>query len=130
MKHIISREELIKNLINEWLSMPGKSCGMCGANYFGEQEPCCERPFITDNKGIFKQFHKELQIKKDIQNNKYASTDNKTLRVKLSFPPGLLEYLERAFEIQSHGEKLFNDEHGTTWFAKHFRKYFQVPEEI
>ncbi len=130
MKHLLSREDLIRNLINEWLSMPGKSCGMCGQQYFGDTKLCCEQPFITTNKEIFRQFTKELTLKREAQNNKFASNKNKSMRVKLSFPPGLLEYLEHSFKAQANGEKLFNKEYTTTWFAKNFGKYFQVPEEI
>jgi len=124
-----SREDAIHALINVWLKDPSKYCGWCGTVYEGSQEPCCEKPFIGDNAHIFKQFYRELVETRGEQKNSYASTDSKDLRFKLSFPPGLLEFLEKGFE-RMYGEKLFTKEYNTTWFAKRFYKYFGVPEKI
>jgi len=130
-----SREECIHSLINLWLKEPGLWCANCGKQY-PRPSVCCEEPFIGSNSSIFRQFNKELAMRRAEQKNKYASTDSKNFRVKLSFPPGLLEYLIPAFEKMTRdpqtgeGEDLFTKEYDTTWFANKFKKYFSIAEVI
>jgi hypothetical protein len=123
-----SREDAIHALINVWLKDDTLSCGWCGTK-FDATEPCCEQPFIASNADILRQFVKEIARQRDQQKNKYASTDDKSLRLAVSMPPSLLLFLERSFEKLYH-EKLFSKEYDTTWFAKRFGKYFAVAKEI
>lgn len=122
-----SREDAIHALINLWLKDKRRFCGWCGQEYDGTV--CCEKPFIGTNTEILSQFNTQMMVDRQTRKNKYASNQDKTLRWKLSFPPGLLGFLTQAMK-KMYGEELFNKEYDTTWFAKHFGKYFQVPEEI
>lgn len=122
-----SREDAIHALMNTWLKDKRRFCGWCGREYDGT--PCCEKPFIGTNADILSQFNTEMMATRQTRMNKYACLKDKSMRWKLSFPPGLLQFLETAMDSLYH-EKLFTQEHDTTWFAKHFGKYFQVPEEI
>lgn len=124
-----SREDAIHALINLWLKDPKLTCGWCGEDYLPGMPQCCEKPFIATNADIMRQFLKEKQMAQEIQNNVFASTDDKSMRMKLSFPPGLLSFLTLAFK-GSYGEDLFTKEYNTTWFAKHFYKSFAMPERI
>lgn len=128
-----SREDAIHALINMWLKDPKMYCGWCGQDFLpppqGEMwTKCCEQPFIGKNYDIMAQFLKELKNIRESRKNKFASTDNKTSRWKLSFPPGLLDFLKVSF-YGLYGEELLTKEYGTTWFAKKFRQ-FTVPEEV
>lgn len=123
-----SREDAIHALINVWLKDTTKSCGWCGVKYL-DNKNCCEQPFITTNANIFRQFYEELKRDRETRNNDFASTDDKSVRWTLSFPPGLLEFLTISFKRQ-YQEDLFSKEYDTNWFAKKFGKYFSVPRKI
>jgi hypothetical protein len=123
------REDAIHALINIWLKDQTKKCGWCGQVYNAMFHPCCEQPFIGTNLDIFEQFYREIKSNRDSRKNEYASTDNKSMRWKLSFPPSLLQWLTKTFK-ELYNEELFNSKYGTTWFAKKFRKYFTMPERI
>jgi hypothetical protein len=125
-----TREVQIRELINFWLRDTRKKCGWCGAWYNPLFYPCCEQPFIADNFEIMTQFYEELKTARASRKNTFASTgkDNK-MRWKLSFPPSLLTFLTHAWR-EMYQEELFTDKYNTTWFAKHFRKAFAVPERI
>lgn len=124
-----AREDAILALINTFLKDPTKRCGWCEESYDERFFPCCEQPFITTNAGIWQQFHKELQQRRNQQSNKFAATDDKSMRVKLTFPPTMLNFLTRSFKMM-YDEDLFSKEYDTTWFAKKFGKYFAVAQEI
>lgn len=123
-----SREDAIHSLINVWLKDNTLSCGWCGEKFLAT-EPCCEKPFIASNSEILRQFHKEIKERRDEQKNKYASNEDKNLRLTVSMPPSLFLFLEKAFE-RLYNEKLFSKEYDHNWFAKHFGKYFAVAQEI
>lgn len=122
-----SREDAIHALINTWLKDTRRRCGWCGQEYEGL--PCCEKPFIGTNVEILSQFNTEMMAVRQTRHNKYASLKDKSMRWKLSFPPGLLSFLTQSMKTLYH-EDLFSKEYDTTWFAHRFGKYFQVPEEI
>lgn len=122
-----SREDAIHSLINVWLKDPRKSCAWCGSELM-TQSYCCEKPLYLTNADTLRQFLKEMQERRDEQKNKFASTDDKTLRLAISMPPGLMQFLEAALDSMYH-EKLFTKEFGVTWFAKHF-KQFAIPREV
>lgn len=124
-----NREDAIHALINTWLNDPTVHCGWCGARFDPAEYPCCEQPFVADNKVIFKQFQRELQMDRDQLTNKFGSNSNKTMRWTLKFPPGLLSFLEKSF-YRMYEEPLFTKEYDMNWFAKKFHKYFSVPTEI
>lgn len=124
-----TREDAIEALINTFLKDPTKRCGWCGTTYVEGNPPCCEQPYVTTNRGIYQQFYRELRDRREQQKNKFASTDDKSIRVKLTFPPTMLDFLTRSFKMM-YGEDLFSKEYGTSWFAKKFGKYFAVAEEI
>lgn len=124
-----NREDAIHALINTWLNDPTQHCGWCGATFNPAEYPCCEQPFVANNKVIFKQFIKELQMDRDTLSNKYGSNKSKNLRWTLKFPPGLLSFLEQTFR-RMYDEPLFTKEYDINWFAKKFYKYFSVPTEI
>lgn len=124
-----NREDAIHALINTWLNDPTVHCGWCGEKFNPAEYPCCEQPFVADNKTIFKQFHKELQMDRDNLTNKYGSNVSKNLRWTLKFPPGLLSFLEQSF-LRMYDEPLFTKEYDINWFAKKFHRYFSVPKEI
>ncbi len=124
-----NREDAILALINTFLKDPTLRCGMCGQEFTAADTPCCEKPYIASNQDVFMQFHRELVDRRREQKNKFASTDDKSMRIKLSFPPSMLEFLTHAFK-KMYDEDLFSKEYDTTWFAKKFGKYFAVAEEI
>lgn len=124
-----SREDAIHALINTWLNDNSQHCGWCGASFDPAFYPCCEKPFIANNKIIFSQFVKELRMDREMMTNKHGSNKCKNLRWTLKFPPGLLSFLERAF-MRMYEEPLFTKQYDITWFAKKFYKYFSVPKEI
>jgi hypothetical protein len=124
-----SREDAIHALINTWLKDPALRCGWCGEDYSAETFPCCEQPFIGTNSNIMEQFHNELRVRRDAQNNDYASNKSKTFRSTLSFPPGLLGFLTISFKAL-YGEELFTDQYNMNWFSRKFYKYFAIPKII
>jgi hypothetical protein len=124
-----NREDAIHALINTWLKDTTLRCGWCGQRYYKYLMPCCEKPFIGTNLDIFQQFYTQLKEDRDTRRNEFASTKCKTMRWKLSFPPGLLEWLDKSFET-TYSEKLFNEKYTANWFARKFKKYFTVPERI
>ena len=124
-----AREDAIHALINTWLNDKTQHCGWCGARFDPAEYPCCEKPFIANNKIIFAQFYRELQEDRDMTNNKFASTKGNNMRWTLKFPPGLLSFLEQSF-YRLYDEPLFTKEYDINWFARKFYKYFSVPKEI
>jgi len=125
-----SREDAIHALINTWLKDTRKKCGWCGAFYNPLTFPCCEKPFIADNFEIMRQFYREMKLNRESRKNEFAATSkDKKMRWKLSFPPSLLSFLEHSFRTL-YNEKLFHDKYNTTWFAKRFKKCFAIPERI
>lgn len=124
-----SREDAIHALINTWLNDPTQHCGWCGEHFNPENYPCCEKPFVANNKVIFAQFVKELKMDREQVSNKFASTKGNNLRWALKFPPGLLSFLEQSF-MRMYQEQLFTKEYDINWFAKKFYKYFSIPKEI
>ena len=56
-----SREDAIHALINTWLNDNTQHCGWCGESFDPRFYPCCEKPFVANNKIIFAQFVKELK---------------------------------------------------------------------
>lgn len=126
-----SREDAIRALINLWLKDNRMYCATCGEMFKGVQ--CCDNPVVGTNRAIFKQFNKEMKRIRQTRCNEHASISaggmKDTMRWKLSIPIGLLQFLEKSFTIV-YGEKLFNRDYNTNWFAKKFGKYFQVPERI
>jgi hypothetical protein len=124
-----SREEAIEALLNTWLKDPTFRCGWCQETYNEALFPCCEQPFIANNAAIMRQFVKETIMIRNSRANQYASNKDKSMRLALSFPPGLLQFLTLAFETM-YNEKLFTEEHDMAWFAKKFGKYFQIPEKM
>lgn len=125
-----AREDAIHALINVWLKDKTLVCGWCNTNFKeGSPDPCCEQPFIGTNADIFRQFQAELAVTRGKQKNDFASTEKKDLRHVLSFPPGLMQYLTIGFYAM-YGEELFNDQYDLIWFAKHFGKYFGVPQKL
>jgi hypothetical protein len=123
-----SREDAIRALINIWLKDKKLYCGWCGTEYTAQPDPCCERPYIADNSAVMKQFLKELREQREDLKNKFGSNKTKDLRLALSFPPGLLQFLEISFQ-SLYQEKLITKEYPITWFAKKF-KMFTVPKEF
>jgi len=123
------REDAIHALINTWLKDPTIKCGWCGTEYHPNSFPCCDKPFIGTNLEIFRQFYEQLKRDRDSRKNIFASNDGKNMRWKLSFPPGLFEWLTHTFK-KMYGEELFNSRYTTSWFAKKFRKYFTIPERV
>lgn len=121
-----SREDAIHAMINTWLKFPFKSCGVCGK--IADGEACCDKPFIGTNWDIMRQFLRDQHNVRSSRSNKWASNTKKTQRWLLSFPPGLLEFLERSM-MRNYEEKLFTSEHSTAWFAKKFPQ-FSIPEEV
>ena len=125
-----TREVRIRELINFWLKDTRKKCGWCGAWYDPITFPCCEKPFIATNLDIMIQFLKEMRMNKATRKNDFAATGrDKKMRWKLSFPPSLLVFLTHAWR-QQYNEELFTTKYNSTWFAKHFKKAFVVPERI
>ena len=128
-----TREGAIHALINFWLKDPTLRCGWCGARYYKDKPPCCEQPYIGTNAAVMKQFYEDQKVIRETRKNSYASMKGRgtknIMRWKLSFPPGLLRFLEVSF-LRLYNEKLFTDKHNHTWFAKKFGKYFQVPEKL
>lgn len=124
-----SREDAIHALINTWLKDPRLSCGWCGADFDELNFPCCEKPFVATNAQIFEQFYKELQLDRELSANKHASFKDKSMRLALKMPPGLLGYLTHTFK-HLYQEDLFTKEHDINWFLKKFGKKFGVPKEI
>lgn len=123
-----NREDAIHALINIWLKDPQRHCGNCGAEYVPAGY-CCDEPFIANNAQILQQFTNELIDRRESQRNKYASNQAKNLRIVVSMPASLLTFLEKAMMSQ-YKESLFTKEYPPSWFAKHFYKYFAVPEEV
>lgn len=137
-----SREDAIHALINTWLSFPIQSCGVCGETDNEKIVDCMAKKmmdvnldnpvdkacFVGSNQDIFKQFIKDQRFIRESRINKWASNKDKTLRNTLSFPPGLLEFLQRAMQ-KHYQEELFTDQHDMNWFARKF-PVFRIPEEI
>lgn len=124
-----SREDAIHALINTWLADKTLSCGWCGRNYDPLDPMCCEQPFIATNAEVLSVFNKQMMKDRESRKNDFASTDSKSMRWVLSFPPGLLEFLSKSFK-KMYGEELFNKEYDMTWFSKKFGKYFAVPRKV
>lgn len=125
-----NREDAIHALINVWLKDKTRRCGWCGAVHkFPPTVPCCEQPFIATNLEIMEQFHNELKRDRQTRLNEFASTKAKRLRWTLSFPPGLLQFLQLTFKVL-YKEELFNNKYNLAWFARKFRRYFTVPERV
>lgn len=122
-----TREDAIHALINTWLKDKTIRCANCQSRYDGS--PCCDSPFISTNAQALSQFNKEMMAIRQTRKNKWASLKDKSVRWKLSFPPGLIYFLEDAM-MTLYKEELFNKEYDATWFARKFGKYFQVPEEL
>lgn len=123
------REDAIHALINTWLKIPDRWCLTCNKTLDIRDWPCCDKPFLTTNQIVFKRFIEEMKDVRDAQKNKFASSETKSMRYLLRFPPGLYEFLDMSMK-RLYGEKLFTDEYNNIWFAKKFQKYFSVPEEI
>jgi len=128
-----TREGAIHALINFWLKDPVLRCGWCGARYFPNKPPCCEKPFIGNNALVMRQFYEDQKMIRETRKNVYASMKGRgtknIMRWTLSFPPSLLRFLEGAF-YRLYDEKLFHDKYNQVWFAKRFGKYFQIPERL
>lgn len=123
-----SRQDAIHALINLWLKDSTKSCAWCGEKY----EPgrfCCEQPFPATNMQIMQQFSQELKDRREIQKNKFASTDDKSMRASASIPAGLYMFLDSAMH-KMYNEGLFTKEYPPSWFAKNFQKVFGVAEVV
>lgn len=124
-----SREEAVHSLINLWLKDNDKSCMYCSRrNFYEDCDTCHGKPLLGTNKEILKVFSAEMDALRSTRSNKHASTKDKSLRMAVSMPVALYQFLNTSME-RLYGEKLITEEHNLNWFMKHFGKYFQVPEE-
>ena len=126
-----SKMEVIKHLINLWLTDQTFYCNYCGQKWDAVKFAtisCCDNPQIGRNmdhlRGIIKQ-NKELQ---EMQDNDYASTDAMNMRLGVSMPPKLLEFLEKHFK-EFYQEKLFTNNKELHKFMKEFPQ-FKIPKKI
>lgn len=126
-----SREEAILALINLWLKDTKMSCVYCGKqdNFQDCQDCGGVEPPLGNNKQILKGFTEELNHIRSTRKNRFASTQDKSMRFGLSMPVGLYNFLIRSFR-RMYNEDLFSEEYDINWFMKKFGKYFAVPEEI
>jgi hypothetical protein len=122
-----TRKQAIQSMINMWLKTEVMTCATCGEPYV-EGVSCCDFPVIGNNVDTLKIFLKELKKIKETRANKFASNKDKSLRFGVSMPVNLYNFLDKAMR-KLYNERLFNDTHGTVWFAKNFPQ-FCVPEEI
>lgn len=125
------REDAIHALMNLWLKQPHRWCLNC-EKVFDEISPvwpCCEKPYLTTNQLVFKRFIEHVKTERELAGNAYKSTPNKDMRHLLTFPPGLLQFLDSAMK-RLYNEKLFTKEYDQRWFAKKFGKYFLASQEI
>lgn len=124
-----SREDAIHALMNMWLKQPQRWCVGCNAEFNPLTWPCCDDPYLTTNQLVFKRFVEDMKRTREEQANKFGSTQDKSMRYLLRFPPGLCEFLEMSMQ-RMYNEKLFTPENDQIWFAKKFGKYFCVAEVV
>lgn len=122
-----NREDEIRDIINLWLQVPGRSCARCGQSE-REGEACCDSPALMTNAGILRAFTQDIRVLRITRANKYASDAKKDMRFALSFPVGLLKTLEDGMK-HLHNEPLFTEDYPVSWFVKKFGKFFSIPEE-
>lgn len=107
-------------VINTWLKDPSLYCNNCDldSKYFLATESCCENPQIGRNIDHMMGGIRQNKVLREIAENDYGSTKDKSLRFAVSMPPRLLRVLEDYFA--KHGEKLFTDKKELHEFMKAF----------
>jgi len=120
--------ESAKSVINLWLEDPTIYCNNCGQDFNKEfPEACCENVQLGRNfdhaYGLFQQ----NKVRREMQKNRYAATEDMTMRACVSLPPKLLQTLEAFFK--KYDEKLFNNDKELKQFMRKFPQ-FTVPESI
>lgn len=89
---------------------------------------CHGNPLLGTNKEILKAFTAEISHLRDTRANKHASTQNKSMRMAVSIPLSLYQFLNNSMQ-RLYKEKLFTKEYNVDWFMRKFGKYFQIPQE-
>lgn len=127
-----SRESCIEALICTWLSFPARYCNNCGKEDPTEIALCAEKGgqcLVGTNKEVLQIFFdNDLRLIKETRKNKWASSDNKSIRMTAILPQSLYRFLDDAMQ-RHYNEHLFTKEFDQNWFARKFPK-FQVPMEI
>jgi len=91
-------------------------------------ETCCDLPLYCTNRAAYIRFLKEIKQVRETRKNIYASNSDKTLRLGVSLPANLYNFLNSSMR-RLYNEQLFTEEFNMFWFIKHFPQ-FQVPEKI
>lgn len=121
--------------MNTWLKDETPYCNNCDTDFFGQDprhwthwEHCCEDPFITNNMNVARLIVDQNKELRKSRKNKYASDDEKNMRLGASLPARLYHTLNQY--CMQHGEPgLFYDKYDVIWFCKKF-PMFSVPETI
>jgi len=90
--------------------------------------PCCENPQVGRHIDHLRGVIKENRMIRETRKNKFASTEDKSIRWGISLPPKFFKDLCDAFE-KTYGEKLLRDNNDLHEFMKEFPP-FCVCEEV
>lgn len=101
------RLEAMEQMINLWLQDGSVYCNNCDLPYCREMMPCCEDPQIGTNKQHMMAVLMENEMRKELLNKDSGANQSNTMRISLSIPPRLYQFLKTYFE--RYGEKFPKD---------------------
>lgn len=122
------KEAAFRAVINTWLKDPRVYCNACGMTFMEGMPPCCDAPQLGNNWDICAALIEQNKGIRESRMNKFASTEDKSMRWGVSMPVDLYRTLNK-FCKENGDAGLFEEKSDLHWFAKKF-KVFAIPQEV